>query len=408
MSQIDELRAKLIGYREQMIEMQRQLVSVPALGPTNGGQGELAKCEVVQKWLQELGLTLERIDAKDSRVESGLRPNLTALWEVGSGPKVWVLSHLDVVPPGDSELWSSDPFQLRVEGERLYGRGVTDNHQGLVCSYFALKALRDLGAEPAGPVGLVVVSDEETGSAYGLDHLLKQRPELFSPQDLIIVPDAGEADGAFIEIAEKSMLWLKVVVEGKQTHASTPHRGVNALYAAARMIVGTRGVAARFAADDPLFNPPLSTFEATRKEAGVPNINTIPGRDVFYIDCRVLPKVDLAEVLTAFKENFGLIAQQEGVKVNLQVVQKLQAPPPTAADAPVVKALSRAIEQASGKYPRTGGVGGGTVAAFFRQRGLPAAVWSTSRPVAHMPDEYVELGDLVSDALVLALVYLQH
>jgi len=319
-----------------------------------------------------------------------------------------VLSHLDVVPPGDSELWSSDPFELRVEGERLYGRGVSDNHQGLVSSYFAIKALMDLGAEPAGPVGLVLVSDEETGSAYGLDHLLKENPELFSTRDLIIVPDAGEPDGTFIEIAEKSMLWLKVVVEGKQTHASTPHKGVNALYAAARMIVVTRQVAARFAADDPLFNPPLSTFEATRKEAGVPNINTIPGRDVFYVDCRVLPKVDLAAVLTAFRESFGLIAKQEGVKVNLQVVQKLQAPPPTPVDAPVVKALGRAIEQASGKFSRTGGVGGGTVAAFFRQRGLPAAVWSTNQPVAHMPDEYVELGDLMADALVLALVYLQH
>lgn len=216
-----------------------------------------------------------------------------------------------------------------------------DDHAALVSSYFALQALQDEGIAPAGPVGLIAVSDEETGSAYGLEHLLKKRPELFSPDDLILVPDAGEPDGSFIEVAEKSMLWLKVTVQGKQVHGSTPHKGVNALYAAAKMMVATRELAQGFGAADPLFDPMVSTCEPTRKEAGVSNINTVPGRDVFYVDCRILPGITLEEVLAVFTERFEAIAAREGATVELEVVNRMQAAPATDPQSPVVQALTR-------------------------------------------------------------------
>lgn len=405
MSPAEQLLAKVESYRDQMIEAQRQLVALPALGPDNGGQGEGEKARLVLSWLEEMGLDLERADAPDPRVPEGLRPNLLARLPGGEGPAVWVLSHLDVVPVGERQLWSSDPWTLRVEGDRLYGRGTSDNHQGLVSSLFGLKALVELRLAPPGPAGLVLVSDEETGSAYGLGHVLQVRGELFTPQDLIVVPDAGEPEGDFIEVAEKSMLWLKVEVTGRQVHASTPERGVNALAAAARMMVAVREVAQRFPASDPLFSPPQSTFEPTRQEAGVPNINTIPGRAVFYVDSRVLPGVDLDQVQAAFAEIFGRIAAEEGVSLNLEPVQRLQAPPGTDPDCPVVAALTRAIERVRGVQARAGGVGGGTVAALFRQQGLAAAVWNSWQHTAHMPDEYCLLSDLVADAKVFALLF---
>jgi len=388
-----------------MIEVQRQLVAIPALGPTNGGQGELDKALLVQGWLEELGLNITREDSPDQRVESGIRPNLLGVMPGGEGPKVWVLAHLDVVPEGDLSLWSSDPWQLRVEGDLIYGRGVMDNHAALVSGFFALKALREEGLAPPGDVGLIAVADEETGSGYGLEYLLKKRPELFSPQDLILVPDVGEPDGGFIEVAEKSMLWLKVTVHGKQVHGSTPHKGVNALYTAARMMIAARELAAGFGAADSLFDPMVSTCEPTRKEAGVANINTVPGRDVFYIDCRILPGVNLDQVMKAFEERFGAIAAEEGARVEFEVVNRLQAPPATDPQAPVVRALVRGIQRVRGIEPRVGGVGGGTVAAFFRQRSLPVAVWYSCEQSVHQPDEHARVSSMVADAKVLALVY---
>jgi succinyl-diaminopimelate desuccinylase len=400
-----EIMNQAAGYRNDILEDMRKLTASPALGPTNGGRGEMEKAALVQGWLENLGLDIQRIDAPDSRVESGLRPNLAAVLPGGDGPARWALTHLDVVPPGDRELWTSDPWELRVEGDRLYGRGTLDDHAGLLASLYGLRALVDLGIAPPGPAGLLMVSDEETGSEYGLDYVLQQRPELFSPRDLIVSPDAGEPDASLIEVAEKSILWLKVAVTGKQVHGSTPEKGVNALYASARMMVAVREMAARFPEADPIFHPPASTFEPTRKEAGTRNINTIPGFDVFYIDCRTLPRYPLDEVERALAERFQEIAAEEGARVEITPVQRLQAPEPTPADAPVVKSLAAAIKQVRGIQALPGGVGGGTAAAFLRQRGLPAAVWCTWLDTPHMPDEYCLLADVVKDAQVFALFF---
>ncbi len=405
MAEIKKLMDQVAGYEDQIIEIMKQIVAIPALGPTNGGQGELAKAEYVEKLAAGWGLDLERVDAPDERVESGIRPNLVATYPGGDGPKVWVLSHLDVVPPGPVEDWGGDPWQLRVEGDKLIGRGANDNNGGLLASLFGLKALMDLGITPQGQVGLIMVADEETGSAYGLDYVLQKRPDLFSPEDMIIVPDAGNDEGTLIEVAEKSVLWLKVVVTGKQVHASTPQKGVNALYCAARMIVAVREVAARFPATDELFSPPFSSLEPTRTQAGVPNINTVPGRHEFFIDCRILPSNDLQAVLDDFTKTFEAIATEEGASVEITPEQFLPAPDPTPADAPVVLALQKAIKDVKGLESYAGGIGGGTVAAFYRQRGLPAVVWSTMPETAHMPDEYHLLSDLISDAQIFACIF---
>jgi len=403
-----KVSARIDGYVEELVRFQSELVACPALGPTNGGRGETEKAELVKSWLKRLAPDqIIQVDAPDERVPSDRRPNLAALFQ-GRGPgRVWVLSHLDIVPPGELSLWDSDPFVLRREGGRIIGRGVEDNHQGIVASYFAMKALRDEGLAPVCDVGLIFVADEETGSDYGLSHLLETRPDLFSEDDLIIVPDAGNEEGTMIEVVEKSILWLKFTVKGKQCHASTPHLGANTLRAAARMITALDQALPRtFDAAEELFSVPRSTFEPTKKEANVPNINTIPGEDVFYFDARVLPIYHLEEVKAAAGRIVESVAAECGVTVAMETVQELQAPPATSPDAPVVQALTRAVAAVHGRAARPMGVGGGTVAAMFRAKGLPAAVWSTVAHAAHSPNEFALLSNQIADAKVLAHVFL--
>ena len=184
------------------------------------------------------------------------------------------------------------------------------------------------------------MADEETGNDKGLAFLLREHPELFSPEDLIIVPDAGSNDGTMIEVAEKSILWLKVTLLGQQGHASRPHKAKNTLRAAAHVIVALDDLQREFPRHNPLFRPPMSTFEPTRKEANVPNINTIPGKNVFYLDCRVLPDYDLAQVTERVRAIATEAAGKFGVTVDVETVQTLASVPPTAKEAPVVKALA--------------------------------------------------------------------
>ncbi len=392
-------------YRPEMIDLQRELVRRVAVGPDAGGPGEGEKAAFLSKLLKSWGLQVSNYPAPDGRVAGGTRPNLVALLPGKRPEKVWVLSHLDVVPPGEEALWDSDPYVLRMEGDRLYGRGTEDNHHGIVTSLMAVKAFLDHGLTPERTLALALVSDEETGSHKGLAYLVKEHRRLFSPEDLIIVPDAGSPDGTMIEVAEKSILWLKLTVEGRQCHASRPQLGRNTLRAAAHLIVTLDEALHReFPLQDPLFKPPGSTFEPTKKEANVPNINTIPGRDVFYLDCRVLPDYALPQVIERVRVLGEETARRFEVGLQVEEVQALQSAPATSPEAPVVQALSRAIKAVYGREARPQGIGGGTVAAFFRQVGLAAAVWMTVNETAHQPNEFCSLSTLVGDARVLAHV----
>jgi succinyl-diaminopimelate desuccinylase len=316
------------------------------------------------------------------------------------------MSHLDIVPPGDLSKWHGDPYLLRVEDGRLFGRGVEDNQQAVVSSLLVARAFIEEGVRPPVDLALLFCADEETGSRYGAHYLAERHPELFGPADMFIVPDAGQPDGMLVEVAEKSIWWLKVRTTGVQCHASTPELGVNAFRAASALVTSLGSLYATFPAVDPVFAPPISTFEATKKDANVPNINTIPGDDVFYVDCRVLPCYPLADVEAEIRRLASGVEQAWGVSIALEDVQRAQAAPPTSLDSDVVRTLLAAVKQVHGITPEPRGIGGGTVAAVFRQLGLPAVVYSRLEETAHQPNESCLLENVISDAKVFALTAL--
>jgi len=389
--------------RDEMVRTLADLCRIPAIGPASNGEGETKKAEMVESLLNGFGTKVERHDARDDRVPSGIRPNLVVKTGKGS-PRLWLLTHLDVVPPGDRAGWRCDPFDPRVFNGRLYGRGVEDNGQALVATSYALKAVLDVAGEPSRPVGLCYVSDEETGSEKGVRHVIAKG--LFAKKDLILAPDRGVSDGSEIEIKEKNLLWFRVTVRGTQGHASRPEVAINAHRAGAYLVtlIDAR-LHKKFRAADPLFRPAESTFEPTKREANVPNVNTIPGEDVFYFDCRVLPvyknKAVFQEVEAALQET----ENRFGVKAEIEVIQD-ESSPPTPEAAPIVGLLKTAIGTARGLKARVVGIGGGTVAAHFRKAGYPAAVWQTTDQTGHAVDEYVSIANLVADAKVFAALML--
>jgi len=389
-----------------MIEMQSRLCALPAISPKSGGEGEKARADYLKGVLEGWGLKVEERRAPDKLAKCGYRPNLIVRFPGKlSRPVIWVMTHLDVVPPGPLELWHSDPFTARIENGKIFGRGVEDNQQEMVASIFAIRALMNLGLEPVLPVGLILVADEETGSEFGVDYLLKQEP-LCAPDDLVVVPDAGNEDGTLLEIAEKSILWLKFTTTGQQAHGSTPHHGNNAHRAGAYLLVQLdRVLHQTFAARDELFSPPYSTIEPTKKEPNVPNINTVPGEDVFYFDMRILPVYQLDEVLIRVREVVSEIEALFRVKVRIDIEQQAPAAPPTPADAPVVRLFADAVRAVYGKEPVPRGIGGGTVAAFFRRQGIPAVVWGKNAGQAHKPNEFCVIANMLGNAKVYAHLF---
>jgi len=244
------------------------------------------------------------------------------------------------------------------------------------------------------------VADEEVGSRYGVIYLLNNH-KLFRPQDIIVVPDGGDPSGETVEVAEKNLLWLKVVVHGVQTHASRPDLGKNAHIAAADLALRLNALESFFSSQDDLFEPPYSTLQPTKKEANIPNINTIPGDDVFYMDCRILPCYTVAEVMDKIKAEAVAIETKYGVQVELIIDDSAESPA-TPVNAEVVTMLAKAIEKTHGKKIKTIGIGGGTVAAPLRQEGFNAVVWSTLDDMAHQPNEYCIMSNLIADSQVMA------
>ena len=397
------LLAEIQASDEIVVDLQTKLTRTQALPPEHGGQGETVKAAFIESYLNDLSLSdILHVDAKDSRVASGLRPNLICRIPGKSRRTVWIFSHMDVVAPGDREAWASDPWEVVRKNDLLYGRGVEDNQQAIVSTLLLARALQTLRITPSHTLGMVFMADEENGSTYGLAHLLREVPHLFARDDLFLVPDFGSPTAQLIEVAEKASLWLKITCIGRQCHASTPDKGINAFVAAADMVTAlNHNLPARFSLINPLFQPATSTFVPSRHDANVQGINILPGRDVFYLDCRLLPKVSEEEVLAAVTEIVTEKARSHKSEAKVEVVQAQHASS-VDAEHPDIALLADAVERVYGQRPKPAGIGGGTVAALLRAQGLPALVFSCIDNSCHAPNEHSSITATKNDSCVFA------
>ncbi len=404
------MREKILSEAQKlessMVEALARLCRKPAISPHNGGLGEEAKIHELEAIISELNLKnislkIERVE--DAKSPTGNRPSLFLECPGKKAQRLCILTHIDVVPEGDRSSWTLDPFNPEVRGSRLYGRGVSDNGTCLISSLFALKALQNAGVENNYTIFLAFVADEEMGSHYGLEPLLERN--LFKSDDLVVVPDSGNDAGDFIEIAEKAMWRLSFEVIGKQVHASLPNKGINACRVANMLAYEVdEALNKAFPQVNKTFDPPFSTFEPTRRFANVPATNIIPGRERFEFDCRVLPEVSLDDAFEVVEKIRKDIEQKTGAKIILEV-DRTDAATPTNPDDEICKLLVKNVREVFGIEPVTGGIGGGTFAALFRRKGIPAVVWSQEcGGVAHQPDEFTEIKYLVNNAKVFALM----
>lgn len=388
---------------ELAIDLEKTITCIPALAPENNGDGEYEKCLALEKWLISNGIkNLEHFDAPDERVSAKKRPNLVATIPGAKDDyNVWVCAHLDVVPTGEISSWKTDPWQATEIDGKIYGRGVEDNQQGLCSGVLAALSFVKQHIIPEHTIKLLFMADEEVGSKYGMNFLLKEHKELFGKEDRILIPDGGDSKGETIEIAEKNIAWFKFHTTGKQCHGSRPDQGRNAFLAASDLALRIHDMENVFNKKDDLFEPNYSTFQPTMKTKNVDGVNIIPGDDIFCADCRILPCYTLDEVREELQKRISEVEAKYDVKIE---VSELQAEQSVATDvnAPVVKELKKALKEVHNIDARCIGIGGGTVAAGLRNLGYNAVVWSTMDELAHQPNEYAIVKNIAIDAMTIA------
>lgn len=402
-SLLESIKKTAKELENELIELSCKFISFNTVNPKTGGPGELEAANWLKTVCEELQVDeLKEINAPDNQVSCGYRPNILALINgKNSSRRIWFMTHMDKVPPGEISLWESDPFKPVVKNGKIYGRGAEDNGASLVASIIAAKILKKLDIAPNYDIGLMFVADEETGSEFGISYVLENYK--FGKDDWFIVPDAGNPNGNEIEIAEKSIMWLKMTTKGKQAHASMPHLAKNAHRAGMECAIAIDSyIHTKYNDIDNLFVPNYSTFEPTKKELNVENVNTIPALDVICFDGRILPHYDIDKIFDEIKQIAKIYEKKYDVEISFEFLQKNIVPKPTSSDHPLVISFSKAIEETRNFQPKLVGIGGGTCAAILRKAGFPAIVWATIEETAHQPNENCTIEFILNDAITYA------
>ncbi len=398
----------------EVIAIQRELVSRPALGPEAGGGGEEPKANWIMDLLRQEGITnVERLDSVDmvrsldpQSARRDVRPNIIARLAgkdgLQNGRTLWIICHMHVPPPGPLENWRSSPYALLVDGDLIYGRGVMDNYQSFVAALLLFESLIKSRVVPPMNLGLVLHAQNS-----GIRHVLAVRPELFKEGDLILVPDYGRPDGGEMGVAEKGLLWLKLTFTGALGHAAENTVKQPALVAGAAFITALPELAQQFPAENPLFSVPRSTFTPTRASTGDSAVNSVAASYVLHLDCRFVPGYTPEEIEQGVRGLADKIQAQSGASVAMERLLAYPALPPISAQSPAALGVARAVttQRPEVSQVKPVGINTTTAASFFRGIGLPAVSWAKMDSAnRHAVNESAKISDHLDEAKVFARI----
>ncbi|WP_331377073.1 acetylornithine deacetylase [Sinorhizobium chiapasense] len=297
----------------------------------------------------------------------------------------YILSgHMDVVPAAESG-WTSDPFRLRAEADRLYGRGTTDM-KGFLAAVLA--AVPSLAAMPLRrPLHLAFSYDEEAG-CRGVPHMIPRLPELCrEPLGAII----GEPSGMRAIRAHKGKAAARLMVRGRSGHSSRPDLGLNAIHGVAGVLTQAVAEADRLTQGPfaHVFEPPYSSLQIGTVKGGQA-VNIIPDSCEVEFEARAISGIDPAELLAPVRKTAEALAAQ-GFEVEWQ---ELSAYPALSLEPHAL--LAALLEELTGLAPLPA-VSYGTEAGLFQRAGIDAIICGPGEiGRAHKPDEYILVDELLA------------
>jgi len=211
-----------------MVKTLQELIRMPSI---TGDEGKIQ--EKVAGIMKNMGLKVETLVANKEEVSKHPayidvpyayegRPNVIGKLEgQGEGRSIFVVGHIDVVPPEPVSSWKHDPWGATIEGNRLYGRGSFDMKAGVCANLFAVKSIIDAGIQLPGDLLIGSTIEEELGGGGGLLACLLNG---YRADALMTTEPISK-----IAIAHPGILYFRVKVTGKTAHAARSHLGVNAI-----------------------------------------------------------------------------------------------------------------------------------------------------------------------------------
>ncbi|HYC45785.1 MAG TPA: acetylornithine deacetylase [Burkholderiales bacterium] len=352
--------------------------------PTVSRESNLELIDYVRTTLERFGAQV-RLTFDDERRKANLFATLGP-----AGPGGLVLSgHTDVVPV-EGQDWASDPFAMREEGGRLYGRGTSDM-KGFIA--IALALLPEFAPRLNRPLHLALSYDEEVG-CIGVGRLIDDLARAGIKPDGCVV---GEPTLMTPVIAHKGKKAWRCHVRGRAAHSAYAPKAVNAVEAAAEAVAYLKAMARRLRDHGPYDHAfdIVHTTVHTGVMRGGTALNIVPHEASFDFEVRHLPGDDplalLAELETHIATRIAPEMQAIDSNAGFEIVEMSEIP---ALDTSAETAIVALVHELTGTS-EVGKVSYGTEASQFQRAGIPSVVCGPgSIEQAHKPNEYIELAQV--------------
>lgn len=358
-------------------DLTARLVRCPSVTPEEAGAITL-----LQDLLEDEGFDCFRAD------RDGIANLVARFGEKGHPRTLGFNGHIDVVPVGDPEDWSSEPFSAEIRDGLMYGRGTTDMKSG-VAAFVAAAADWVRSAPPDGAILITITGDEEGDAKDGTTAILDWMKDNGEAMTACLVgePTCPERLGDMIKIGRRGSMSAFFTALGVQGHAAYPHRAKNPVPVLARFI--DRLSSHTLDTGTEHFDP--STLAATTFDTGNPATNVIPATCRASVNIR-FNDAHTSETLTRWLgEEARRLADETGVRIDMTTKvsgESFLTPPGALSDL-----VATAVEAETGLRPVLSTSGGTSDARFIRGH-CPVVEFGLVGQTMHQVDERVEIAQI--------------
>jgi succinyl-diaminopimelate desuccinylase len=408
----DEIAAR----REDLVTLTQDLIRIPTLNPPGGNYREI--CDFLDRRLLRSGFHTELIRAEGAIGDSDKHPrwNIVARREGKSpGQCVHFNSHIDVVEVGHG--WTTEPFGGEVKEGRIYGRGACDMKGGLAASIIAAEAFIAVCPDYVGAIEISGTADEESGGFGGVAYLAEKG--YFARVQHVIIPEPLNKDR--ICLGHRGVWWAEVETKGEIAHGSMPFLGDCAVRHMGAVMAEMEDSLFPALAEKRTEMPVVpegarqSTLNINSIHGGEPEQEAdytgmpsacVPDRCRMVIDRRFLIEENIDEVQAEIHAVLERVRQgRPGFDYEINELFRV-LPTMTDRDAPVVGAVSRAVEKVMGReadYVVSPGTYDQKHIDRIGRLKNCIAYGPGVLDLAHKPDEWVGIEDMMQSAEVMAL-----
>ena len=358
-------------------ELTAELIKCPSVTPEEGGALVLLEAR-----LSAAGFECVRVDR-------GGICNLFARWgEKGHARSFGFNGHTDVVPVGDEDAWTADPFGAEIRDGVMYGRGATDMKSG-VAAFVAAAIDLVQNDPPEGAVILTITGDEEGNALDGTTALLDYMDENEEAMSACLVgePTCPETMGEMIKIGRRGSMSAWFTVKGVQGHSAYPHRAKNPLPALARLM--DRLASHELDQGSDHFDP--STLAVVTMDTGNPATNVIPAECRGTVNIRFNDHHSGASLTEWLRAEADKVAGEFGVEVEMRLKisgESFLTPP-----GPLSDLVSKAVATETNVTPVLS-TSGGTSDARFVKNHCPVVEFGLVGLTMHQVDERVPVAQI--------------